>query len=176
MGRRLGHAGRTIARRRTVDAIDARILELLQADGRMPYAELGSRVGISGPAVHERVRKLEARGVIAGYAAVVDPAALGYHAVAFVRVTRASGTSERDLDGVFATMPEVEECHHIAGDADYLLKLRARDTADLERILRRVQSTPEVNRTETDVVFSTTFERRRMPVMPDRETAAQRAT
>ena len=141
-------------------ATDRRLLEVLQRDGRRPYAELGADVEISGPSAHERVKKLEARRVIRGYAATVDPAAAGFTILAFCWVTQAPGTIATDLTGEFATIPEIEECHHIAGEADYVLKLRARDTSDLERTLRRVQATRHVFTTETDVVLSTAFERR----------------
>ena len=143
---------------------DARILDVLQRDGRRPYAELGADVGMSGPSAHERVKKLEARGVIKGYAALVDPAALGYDILAFSWITQAPGTTQHDLTDAFATIPEIEECHHITGEADYLIKVRARDTRDLERVLRLVQATPNVFQTETDVVFSSGFERRPLHV------------
>jgi Lrp/AsnC family transcriptional regulator, leucine-responsive regulatory protein len=143
-----------------IGATDARILDVLQQDGRRAYAELGSEVGISGPSVHERVKKLEARGVILGYSARVDPAAAGFIILAFCWVTQAPGTSAMDLTGHFGAIPEIEECHHIAGEADYLLKLRARDTLDLERVLKQVQSIDHVFTTETDIVLSTAFERR----------------
>jgi Lrp/AsnC family leucine-responsive transcriptional regulator len=143
-----------------IGSTDARILEVLQRDGRRPYADLGAEVGISGPSVHERVKKLEARGVIQGYAARVDPNAAGLVILAFCWVTQAPGTTATDLTGDFAAIPEIEECHHIAGEADYLLKVRARDTIDLERVLRVIQAVPHVFTTETDVVLSTAFERR----------------
>lgn len=139
---------------------DARILEILQRDGRRSYADLGGDVGMSGPSAHERVKKLEARGLITGYAAIVDPAAAGYDVLAFSWITQAPGTAATDLTEAFAAIPEIEECHHITGEADYLLKIRARDTRDLERIVRVVQSTQHVFSTETDVVFSSGFERR----------------
>lgn len=143
-----------------LDSIDLGLVELLQADGRRPYAELGAAVGISGPSAHERVKKLEARGVIEGYAAIVRPEALGYGVLAFTWLTQAPGTAGRDLTGAFAQIAEIEECHHIAGEADYLLKIRARDTRDLEQVLKRLQTTPDVFATETDVVLSSAFERR----------------
>ena len=139
---------------------DTRILEILQRDGRRAYAELGAEIGMSGPSAHERVKKLEARGVITGYAALVDPEAVGLGILAFSWVTQAPGTSATDLTDDFASIPEIEECHHIAGEADYLIKVRARDTRDLERVLRLVQATRHVFTTETDVVFSSGFERR----------------
>jgi Transcriptional regulators len=143
-----------------LDRIDLRLLELLQADGRRPYAELGSDVGISGPSAHERVKKLEARGVIQGYAALVAPESLGYGVLAFTWLTQAPGTGAHDLTKDFAGIPEIEECHHIAGEADYLLKIRVLDTRDLERIIRRLGTNPDVFSTETDVVLSSAFERR----------------
>jgi len=143
-----------------LSANDARILDILQRDARRPYAELGAEVGMSGPSAHERVKKLEARGVIRGYAAVVDPSAVGLGILAFSWITQAPGTAATDLTDEFAAIAEIEECHHIAGEADYLLKVRARDTRDLERVLRLIQSTRHVVTTETDVVFSSGFERR----------------
>src|SRR6185503_14386576 len=123
---------------------DARILEVLQRDGRRPYADLGAEVGMSGPSAHERVKKLEARGVIRGYAASVDPAAAGYGITAFSWLTQAPGTPGTDLTDAFAGIPEVEECHHIAGEADYLLKIRARDTRHLEAVIVRLQAITSV--------------------------------
>ncbi|MEA2518807.1 MAG: Lrp/AsnC family transcriptional regulator, leucine-responsive regulatory protein [Chloroflexota bacterium] len=151
---------------------DARILDVLQRDGRRGYADLGTDVGMSGPSAHERVRKLEARGVILGYAAIVDPAAVGFDILAFSWITQAPGTIAHDLSDEFATIPEIEECHHITGEADYLIKVRARDTRDLERVLRLVQSTTDVFQTETDVVFSTAFERRPLHVRVETDDAS----
>ena len=151
---------------------DARILDVLQRDGRRPYADLGADVGMSGPSAHERVKKLESRGVITGYAAIVDPRAIGYDILAFSWVTQAPGTVANDLSEAFAAIPEIEECHHITGEADYLIKVRARDTRDLERVLRRVQATKDVFQTETDVVFSSGFERRPLHIPLETDGAA----
>jgi Lrp/AsnC family transcriptional regulator, leucine-responsive regulatory protein len=148
---------------------DGKILAVLQREGRRPYADLGAEVGISGPSAHERVKKLEARGVITGYTAVVDPASVGLNILAFAWITQAPGTAATDLTADFAAIAEIEECHHIAGEADYLLKVRARDTRDLERVLRQVQATRHVFTTETDVVFSSGFERRPLPVSSETE-------
>ncbi|HXU85854.1 MAG TPA: Lrp/AsnC family transcriptional regulator [Verrucomicrobiae bacterium] len=151
---------------------DGRILEVLQRDGRRPYADLGAEVGMSGPSAHERVKKLESRGVITGYAAIVDPRAIGYDILAFSWITQAPGTVANDLSEAFAAIPEIEECHHITGEADYLIKVRARDTRDLERVLRRVQATKDVFQTETDVVFSSGFERRPLHIPSETDDAA----
>ena len=143
-----------------IDETDARILEILQRDGRESYAEVGQAVGMSGPSAHERVKKLEARGVIRGYSALVDPTLLGYGVLAFTFIKQVPGTIATDLTGNFVEIDEIEECHHIAGEADYLLKVRATDTRHLERVLHKIQVVPHVLTTETQVVFSSAFERR----------------
>lgn len=139
---------------------DGRLLSILQQDGRRSYADLGADLGMAGPSAHERVKKLEARGVIRGYAADVDPAAVGLTVLAFTWVTQAPGTISTDLTVDFAAIGEIEECHYIAGEADYILKIRARDMEHLGEVVRRVQVTRHVFSTETDVVFSTGFEGR----------------
>jgi Lrp/AsnC family leucine-responsive transcriptional regulator len=146
-----------------LSSTDARLLAILQADGRRSFADLAGDLGMAGPSVHERVRKLEGRGVIRGYSADVDPAALGLTVLAFTWVTQAPGTIATDLTPDFATIPQIEECHHIAGEADYLLKIRARDMDHLGEVVRQVQTTQHVFSTETDVVFSTGFEGRPLP-------------
>ncbi len=139
---------------------DARLVAILQQDGRRSYADLGADLGMAGPSAHERVKKLEARGVIRGYAADVDPAAVGLTVLAFTWVTQAPGTISADLTAEFSAIGEIEECHYIAGEADYILKIRARDMEHLGEVVRRIQVTRHVFSTETDVVFSTGFEGR----------------
>ncbi len=146
---------------------DARLLRVLQQDGRRSYADLGAELGMAGPSVHERVRKLESRGVIRGYSADLNPVAVGLGVLAYTWVTQAPGTITVDLVPDFAAIPEIEECHHIAGEADYLLKIRARDMEHLGIVVRRVQTTANVFATETDVVFTTAFERRPLPIVRD---------
>jgi Lrp/AsnC family leucine-responsive transcriptional regulator len=147
-----------------LDPTDARILEVLQEDGRRSYADIAAEVGMSGPSAHERVKKLEARGVITGYGARLEPDAVGLGVVAFMWITQSPGTLARDLSDGFAAVAEVEACHRIAGEADYLLKIRASDPRDLEQVVRRIQVIEHVYRTETDVAFSTSFEGRPLPV------------
>jgi Lrp/AsnC family leucine-responsive transcriptional regulator len=154
-----------------IDRTDAGILDLLQRDGREPYAEVGQSVGMSGPSVHERVKKLEARGVIRGYSAVVDPTLLGYGVLAFIFIKQVPGTISTDMTGDFVEIDEIEECHHLAGEADYLLKVRATDTRHLERVLHAIQQVPHVFTTQTQMVFSSAFERR--PLRPGREVDRQ---
>lgn len=143
---------------------DARILGILQEDGRRSYAELGTELGMAGPSAHERVKKLETRGVIRGYRAVVEPASVGLTVLAYTWVTQAPGTISLDLTPQFAAIPEIEECHYIAGQADYILKIRARDMEHMGEVVRQVQTTQHVFSTETDVVFSTGFEGRPIPL------------
>ncbi len=150
---------------------DLRILAALQRDARASYADLGTAAGMSGPSAHERVKRLESRGIVRGDAAVVDPMAVGLGVLAFSRIRQAPGMATTDLTADFATIPEVEDCHHVAGEADYLLKIRAADTLDLERVMRLIQAIPHVYTSETEIVFSTAFERRPLPL--DRETGSE---
>lgn len=143
---------------------DARLLTVLQLDGRRSYADLGMDLGMAAPSAHERVKKLESRGVIRGYTADVDPAAVGLTVLAFTWVTQAPGTIALDLTPEFAAIAEIEECHYIAGEADYILKIRAHDMDHLGRVVRRIQTTQHVFSTETDVVFNTGFEGRPLPL------------
>ncbi len=147
-----------------VSQTDARLLRILQVDGRRSYADLGTDLGMAGPSAHERVKKLEARGIIRGYAANVDPRAVGLGVLAFTWVTQAPGTITVDLMPRFEEIAEIEECHHVAGEADYILKIRARDMEHLGAVIRRVQIIPNVFSTQTDVVFATGFERRPLPL------------
>ena len=125
-----------------VSQTDARVLRILQVDGRRSYADLGTDLGMAGPSAHERVKKLEAKGIIRGYAANVDPRAVGLGVLAFTWVTQAPGTITVDLMPRFADIAEIEECHHLAGEADYILKIRARDMEHLGEVVRRIQTTP----------------------------------
>lgn len=143
---------------------DSRLLTVLQRDGRRSYADLGADLGMAAPSAHERVKKLESRGIIRGYAADVDPAAVGLSVLAFTWVTQAPGTVSIDLTPAFASIAEIEECHYIAGEADYILKIRARDMDHLGQVVRRIQTTQHVFSTETDVVFNTGFEGRPLPL------------
>ena len=144
---------------------DARVLRILQADGRRSYADLGTELGMAGPSAHERVKKLESRGVIRGYSADLDPAAVGFAVLAFTWVTQSPGSAGVDLAPLLGAIPEIEECHGIAGEADYLLKIRARDMEHLGHIVHAIQAIDHVFTTETDVAFHTVFERRPLPIV-----------
>lgn len=120
-----------------LDQLDLAILRELQTDGRMANVELAGRVGLSPSATLERVRRLERDGVIAGYVARVDPASLGRHVTVFVSVSlreHDTGAVGR-FEAAVAEIPEVLECHHVAGEADFLLKMLVHDVAALRSVL-----------------------------------------
>ena len=144
-----------------LDRIDRQILTLLREDGRMSHAAIAKHVGLSGPAVHERVRKLEQSGVIAGYTAVLDPEALDRSHVAFVQVTLSEGNEFADDEPIVARIcdePDVLEFHRIAGQDCYLIKIRTATNKDLEKLLRRIRSIRGVARSRTTIVLSTELE------------------
>ena len=145
-----------------LDETNLRLLGELQTDGRIGFAELGRRVGMSAPAVAERVSRLERAGVITGYRAELDPAALGYPVSAIVRIRPSPGQLQRVRD-VAAESPEVAECHRITGDDCYLMRLHLRSIDDLEEILDRF--TPH-GQTTTSIVHSTPVPRRSPPLQP----------
>ena len=149
--------------RMDLDARDLEIVSALQDDARATYAEVASRVGMSPSAVHDRVRKLEDAGVILGYRAVVSPEAIGLFVTALIAVTPLDPQQPDDLPDRVREFDDVEDCHAVAGDENYVLKVRARTTADLEDLLRRIREKAEVQ-TRTTVVLSTPFEHR--PTIP----------
>ena len=107
-----------------MEELDRQIVELLVKDGRMSYTDLGKATGLSTSAVHQRVRRLEQRGVIRGYAAVVDPEAVGLPLTAFISVKPFDPSAPDDIAERLADVPEIEACHSVAGDENYILKVR----------------------------------------------------
>jgi Lrp/AsnC family leucine-responsive transcriptional regulator len=143
-----------------MDEIDLRILDLLSADGRMTFADLAEQVGLSAPSTAERVRRLEQRGAILGYAALLDATAIGVGLTAFVSVTLTDPQARSGLLSALAAFSEVVECHHVAGDDDYLLKVHVDGTHGLEHFVSdRLKGVPGVARTRTTVVLSTALDR-----------------
>ena len=143
-----------------LDAINRRILEELQHDGRIAFAELGRRVDLSAPAVAERVGRLERAGVITGYRAVVDPSAVGYQLAAVVRI-RPFARQLPKIPEVAAATPEVIECERITGEDCFLVRLHVRAMEDLEGVLDRF--TP-FGQTTTSLVHSAPVPRRALPL------------
>lgn len=145
-----------------LDRTDRAILRLLRQDGRMPLAAIAKEVGLSAPAVHDRVRKLEQAGVIAGYTAVLDPDKLGRPNVAFCLVTLSEGSEFARDESIVARIceePGVLEFHRVAGEDCYLVKIRTGTNRELEQLLRRIRSIRGVARTRTTIVLSTELER-----------------
>lgn len=141
-----------------VDAFDRKILGALVRNAGMTYAALGESVGLSAPAVHERVRRLRLSGTLIGTSARVDGAAVGKPLLAFVHVdTDGWGKSQRMLK--IAEFPEVEEMHSVAGDTGMILKARTADTHALEALLSQLHLLPGVKSTRSYVVLSTFLER-----------------
>jgi Lrp/AsnC family transcriptional regulator, leucine-responsive regulatory protein len=141
-----------------IDPIDLKILFILQNRGRSRLADIADEVELSAPAVMERVKKLEATGVIKGYQALLDAKKVGKDITAFIGV---SIGNQRDIDK-FATQmlrnPDVLECHHVTGDESFILKVKSADTTSLEKLLGEIRSVEGVTRTVTKVVLSTAKE------------------
>ena len=143
-----------------LDEINLRLLRELDAEGRLGMAELGRRIGMSAPAVAERVQRLERAGVITGYRADIDPAALGFPVSAVVRIRPSPGQLQRVRE-IAAETPEVGECYRITGEDCYLMRLHLRSIDDLEEVLDRF--TPH-GQTTTSIVHSTPVPRRGPPL------------
>ncbi len=142
-----------------MDDIDRQIVALLRENARRSFQAIGSRVGLSAPAVKRRVDRLEAEGVIRSYAAIVDPAAMEWHAHALVALYCEGRMAAAEVRAAVEGHPEVEAAYTVAGEASAILHVRARDTQHLEEALERVRSAPGIIRTQTQVVLSTLFER-----------------
>lgn len=142
------------------DAIDTTILAELQADARLPFAELGRRVSLSTPAVIERVRKLEESGAIRGYHARVDPVAVGLPLRAFIKVTIAGDKLER-FAAVARRVPEVRECHRVTGAESFIVQVAVRDVAHLEQV---IDSLAPYVATQTSIVLASIIDWN--PVVP----------
>lgn len=151
---------------RTFDSIDEHILTMMQENGRVAQAEMARAVGLAPSAVLERMRKLESKGVVRGFVAVLDPRAVDLGQLAFVAV-RVSGTGEQEENAGarLAAVAEVLEVHHVAGEDCYLLKVRTRDAQHLGTLLRqRLGRIPGVVSTRTTVVLETVKETSRLPL------------
>lgn len=149
-----------------IDDIDVKILETLQRKGRTKRNDLAEAVGLSLPAVAERLKKLEEAGVITGYHAVVDPKKLGKDITAFIFVTVDSSKHFGQFLEHAKAIDEVLECHAITGEASHLLKIRTTDTASLEKLLAKIQAWSGVTSTRTNLVLSTAKETMRIRIDP----------
>ena len=150
---------------RITDPVDLRILEILQNNARETQADIARAVGLAPSAVLERIRKLEARGVVQGYSAHLDPRALGRSVLAFVAVRGDDKAGTDSVGRALADFPEVLEVHHVAGEDCYLVKVRAKDPEHLGQLLRtRFARIPSVRSTRTTIVLETVKETSRLPI------------
>lgn len=138
-----------------IDALDYKILNRLIRQARMTWSELAGQLKLSGPSTAERVKRLEEKGIIKGYTARLDYAALGFAITAFVAMTLGHPKHRSVFLKRIEEASEIEECHHIAGEDDYLLKVRCRSTQHLDAVLNETLKTiPGVVRTRTTIVLA----------------------
>lgn len=155
---------------RMIDSIDRQILAILQRDARTPNAEIARQVGMAASATHERLRKLEERGVIEGYTVRINPERLGLGLLAFVFVRADEGVHAYNAEEQLAAMPEIQEVHHVAGEDCFLVKARVADAAALGRLLReQIGPIPSVRSTRSTIVLDTVKETGPLPLGGDEE-------
>lgn len=146
--------------RPNVDVTDRALIAALRANARATFAELARVVGLSAPAVHDRVRRLEAAGILTGYHAAVAPAALGLGVSALVGIQQSDGYEQDDIAERLAAVPVIEDCWFVAGEESFMVKVRVPDVDALEHTLGVLRRIPGVARTRTTVVLSTRWEGR----------------
>jgi len=154
-GARTGHSGYGDR----VEEIDRKILLLLAHDGRMSFTDLARQAGLSVSATHQRVRRLERRGMIRGYAAMINPAESGLPLTAFVSIKPFDPAAADDAPERLAHLSAIEACHSVAGDENYILKVRVASPAALENLLSEIRAAANVS-TRTTIVLSTPYENR----------------
>lgn len=146
-----------------MEQLDQRILALLARDGRMSYTDIGKETGLSTSAAQQRVRRLEQRGVIKSYRAVLDAAELGLMVTAFVAIKPFDPSQPDDAPERLQHIEEIVSCYSVAGDASYLVKVHVSDTRELDMLLTRIRNHANVV-TVTQVVLTTHFQNR--PTLP----------
>jgi Lrp/AsnC family leucine-responsive transcriptional regulator len=142
-----------------VEEIDRQILVLLAADGRMSFTDLAKETGLSVSAVHQRVRRLQKRGVIRGFSAQLDPEEIGLPMTAFISIKPIDPAGPDDAPERLAHLSAIEACHSVAGDENYILKVRVASPSALEELLQKIRTAANVS-TRTTVVLSTPYEGR----------------
>jgi Lrp/AsnC family transcriptional regulator, leucine-responsive regulatory protein len=143
-----------------MDPVDQQLVAALRADGRASYAALGRLVGLSGPSVQERIRRLEERGVLRGYHAAVDPVAVGLDVTALVGIYLSDNAVQDDVARRLSDADAIEDCWSVAGDETFVVKVRVADVAALEATIGRLRRIRGIARTRTTVVLSTRWEGR----------------
>mgnify|MGYP001046770810 CR=1 FL=1 len=150
-----------------MDAVDRQLLDALRANARASWAELGRQIGLSGPSVQERVRRLEERGVIAGYRTVLSASEVELGVSALIGLIQGDDVESEDVAEQLRQVDEVEDCWYVAGEENFVVKVRARDVAALEAVVAKLRRLPGVSRTRTTVVLSTRWEGRDVPLPDD---------
>lgn len=155
-----------------IDTLNFKVAVYLMRHGRATWTTLGHQLGLSGPAVAERVHRLEAQGIIRGYAALVDPSAVGANLTAFVTVTLERPEHRAAFLARVGQLVEIQECHHIAGEDDYLLKIRCSGTRALDQVISQdIKGLPGILRTRTTIALDTLKETPVLPVYADLTTS-----
>jgi Lrp/AsnC family leucine-responsive transcriptional regulator len=157
-----------------LDPTDMEILDLLQDHCKTPLAKIGDQVGLSAPAVIERIKKLEEGGVITGYRATLDARKLGKNIAAFIGVIVDRPVAFRDIERQIDECPDILECHHVTGLYTLLLKVKTESTESLEELISQLRALEGVSRTETLVVLSTHREGMRLDVLRSAESGGER--
>lgn len=143
-----------------LDEMDRIILSRLVKDARTPYLEIARECGVSGAAIHQRVKKLEEAGIIVGFTAQVKPTAMGYELCAFINLNLSENNKYPEVTAALKKIPEIVECHFITGRSTMLVKLYCTDNAHLmEIVLKKIQNLPYVQSTETIISLDEAFER-----------------
>jgi Lrp/AsnC family transcriptional regulator, leucine-responsive regulatory protein len=142
-----------------LEPTDRRILELLAADGRMSFTDLGKATGLSTSAVHQRVKRLEQRRLILGYGATINHDEIGLPLTAFISIRPIDPSQPDDSPDRLSAVPEIESCWSVAGEESYILKVRVAKPSDIEDLLARVRAIANVA-TRTVIVLSTYYENR----------------
>ncbi|HEV3065155.1 MAG TPA: Lrp/AsnC family transcriptional regulator [Chthoniobacterales bacterium] len=139
-----------------MDSLDLEILSLIQNDARVAHASVGERLGLTAPAVHARIKRMERDGVIRGYLTSIDPLAVNQSLLAFVRVmNHAVGKDDQAFEDFIRQQPNILECHDVSGEDSYMLKVRTDSPESLRRLLSRIREFPGVERTVTSISLFT---------------------
>lgn len=152
----------------SLDEIDSKVIQHLMQQGRITWSELANLLALSAPAAADRVRRLEERNVIQGYAAQINPEAVGCELTAFIAVSIGQTQHRAAFLQKVRELPEIQECHHVTGEDDYWLKVRCRHTKDLERLVsEELKGLTGVLKTRTTIVLSTAKETSALPIYLD---------
>ena len=148
-----------------IDKLDCQILMALTDNGRVRWSALAEQLGVSAPAIADRVRRLESSGAIAGYTAQLNAQFFGIELTAFITVTLEHPRYRQEFINYVQANDSIQSCHHIVGEGDYLLKVRCRQTADLEQLLsEEIKALPGISQTRTTISLSTVKDRVTLPI------------